>query len=226
MIKQEYTDYLSHSHFESAFFYAEMANKIECASFKDKCFGRVAHDSFVLNAVISSVCALEAHINEFTHLTCEELPNNTLDRSDFRKLSILKKYSIILDLLKREPFDKSIEPYQSVVLLIKLRNALVHHKPVLQPIERSIERSYVGDVKPIKLVKQLKGKFNLNPLVPDWAPLWTGKILSAGCANWAADSALNFILVFSNKFGDTSRESFSYEQVRRFAHSDYWKNIL
>ncbi|WP_114717186.1 hypothetical protein [Vibrio cholerae] len=224
MIQQEHTDYLSHSHFESAFFFAEMANKIECASSKDKYFQRVAHDSFVMNAIISSVCALEAHINEFSHLTLAELPNSTLAKFDvtsFEKQSIIDKYSIILDLLKKEPFDKSIEPYQSVDLLIKLRNALVHYKPFIQPIEIN----YVGNVKPIKLVKQLKGKFNLNPLVADWTPLWTGKILSAGCANWAAESALNFIFMFSNKFGDTSRESFSYNQVRKFANSAHWENI-
>ncbi|EOX1298631.1 hypothetical protein ACPDLO_003685 [Vibrio cholerae] len=225
MIHQEHTDYLSHSHFESAFFFAEMATKIECASSQDKYFERVAHDSFVLNAIISSVCALEAHINEFSYLTLAELPNSTLAKLDitsFEKQSILEKYCIILDLLKKEPFDKSIEPYQSVDLLIKLRNALVHYKPFLQPIESG----YVGDVKPIKLVKQLKGKFKLNPLVADWAPLWTGKILSAGCASWAAESALNFILLFSYKFGYTSRESFSYDKVRKFANSAHWENIL
>ena len=209
-----------------------MAKKIEEKGSDNKYFQRVTHNSFVTNSIISSVCALESYINEwfarFEHLK----PDSSSDAKLIGELwelgiprtasyPILKKYQIALMLSKQDLFDESAEPFQSASILIRLRNALVHYEPTFEPIDHA---DYDGSFKPHSLTKKLQGRFSLNPLVQDWAPLWTNKILGYGCANWSAETALALINMFNELSGNKKKPS--YDKVREFAHSPEWRDIL
>ncbi|GIB10836.1 hypothetical protein VCSRO184_3583 [Vibrio cholerae] len=235
-MKRAIADILSQGHIEAAFFFAEMAKKIEEKGSDNKYFERVTYSSFVTSSIISSACALEAYINEWFAMFEHLKPDASSDAKLISDLwgqgiprtasyPILRKYQIALMLSKSDLFDEYAEPYQSALILIKLRNALVHYEPTFEPPEHA---DYKGSCKPHSLSKQLKGRYPLNPLVADWAPLWTGKLLSAGCANWAAETAQEFMNHFNRLvvYRTHRTQELNYEKVREFAHSSEWENIL
>lgn len=95
----------------------------------------------------------------------------------------LSKYQLLLAFGRQERLDQSAEPYQSAKLLIQLRNALVHFRPIS-----------VDDNSRHSLEARLAGKFPANRLLPTGAvSSWPNSVLSAGCAEWAIASAEAFV---------------------------------
>ncbi len=112
------------------------------------------------------------------------------------RLSILEKYDAIHISLTESPLDKGKEPYQSLRLLIKLRNALVHFFPESVPSDSTREADEIHELE-----KSLRGRFPDNPRVSPGNPWYPDKCLGAGCAQWAVDTSRTFADAFCSSLG-------------------------
>ena len=97
----------------------------------------------MVGAIFSAVAFLEAVINElfidtvheYEHGPAQQLPADVKQRlaaawdqaTEF--MAILTKFQAALVLAGKDSFDPGRQPYQSVKVLIELRNALTHSKP-------------------------------------------------------------------------------------------------
>ena len=127
-------------------------------------YTEVAH--YAIGAVLLSVAALEAGINEIylaavdnAHKNYQQLSNDQVRMlsclwEEIEQFSILKKYQVALVACGKETFNKGADPFQSVSDLITVRNRLVHFKPEWDNIP--------GEHK--KIEKRLKKKFEENKL--------------------------------------------------------------
>jgi len=166
------------------------------------------HQSYVTGAIFTSVAFLEATINEIfmdtsdssSYGELEELGEETLKLMNsmwevLSHSSTLNKFQKALVLTNKASFDKGSLPYQDVDLLIKLRNALTHYEPQTI-ITHLVKESKINEKN---ISKNLKGKFELNPLIGAGASYFPHKILSYGCSKWAVNSSLNFTDEFFKK---------------------------
>lgn len=109
-----------------------------------------------------------------------------------KESKILERYQKVMKLRGIEPFERGLEPYQSVDVLIKLRNALVHFKPEWHDEQKEHR----------KLGERLRGEFALNPFITEGTGvLFPQRCMSYGCAKWAVDSTLAFMKEFSERMG-------------------------
>jgi hypothetical protein len=201
---------LSRSHallgglFTSASFFAAESRKMENlddATEDDK----QRHRAFVLGAVTCSALSLEAYINEF-YIDCTEGSSNLPEK--FRGDSVLQSHWIVLEQVREKtlvkfeaavtrcagkPYDKSRAPYQDAVLLIDLRNFIVHYKS-----ERDTELN-----KHAKLERQLTGKFPECSMYAANALWFPHRCLSAGCAEWSVKTAEALVDDFRSQTGYT-----------------------
>jgi hypothetical protein len=155
--------------------------------------------SLCVSSVLASVAFLEALVNEVWQ-DAADIPADEDNRrlaglsrmevarlrelwqSDGveRNLKILEKYNVALVAADKPALDKGREPFGSVRVAVRLRNALVHFIPELQWHDEEHE-----------LQQALRGKFAENPL--PIAGLWyPHKALGAGCARWAWQKCLVF----------------------------------
>ena len=160
-----------------------------------------------MSAIFSSVAFLEANINEFFEscISNDRIVNSVSDRYHLAfvalnddevpkklKLPILSKYNSTLKILELEEFEHSAQPYQDISLVVRLRNMLTHHDP--EEVTTDIEIGESFGVTGNQLIeKQLRNKFSTNPFTGLGNPFFPDKAISAGCAAWAADSALEFV---------------------------------
>src|SRR6266496_689288 len=177
----------------------------------------VAHHSSVTGALMHSVASLEALVNEILTDAAEGKPTAVqgltpgqlgevrklaaLPQTD--RLSILEKYDAVHVILTGTPLDKGKEPYQSVQLLIKLRNALVHFFPESVPSDSTREADEIH-----RLEKSLRKQFPENRRTSPGNPWYPDKCLGAGCAQWAVDTSRAFADTFSRSLGIETPESF------------------
>jgi len=153
--------------------------------------------SYATAAVLSSVAALEASINEVYIDAIDEiqaLPGLSRDQvwdlwPHVEDKPILDKYQLTLTLCGREQMDVGTEPLQSVQTLIRIRNALVHFKPEWHNEQREHR----------KLGKQLQGKFALSPFPNSKAPVFPMRCMTQGLADWAICSVSSFASGFAER---------------------------
>lgn len=87
------------------------------------------------------------------------------------------KMNTVLVLAGYDLLDKD-GPMLDAKTVIKLRNDLIHYKPV-----------WVAHERVDKLERRLQSKqLKSNPLVPDGNPYWPDRLLSADLGRWALDS--------------------------------------
>jgi hypothetical protein len=175
------------------------------------------HRSHVIMAIFSAVAFLEAFVNaiwqdasekahgEHTPYT-EGIPDTAMatmrelwngkDGAE-RMMSVQSKFQLALVCAGHDRMDEGAEPFQSVDLLIGLRNALVHFKPHAQgdtPEEVALRLR--------KLMRGLKGKITParenQQTLSDWYP---NKVLGAGCAAWACESVIAFAREWHTRMG-------------------------
>src|SRR5436305_9835978 len=178
----------------------------------------VQHRSFVIGSFFSAVAFLEASINEFfadvadgesyvrKNLTGTVASRISglwrLDIPRTARYSVLQKYEIAERISDVATLRSDTKVYQEVVVLTRVRNALMHFEPETIKIrlgDRS-EQQHRFD-------KFLKGKFGENPLVRWLVPRYPDLYLSHGCANWAVRSAIDFVDDFFDRMGiDTPYE--------------------
>lgn len=205
---------LSHYHLYSAFFFTQHAESIEeTASQMANSSVVYRYRAFIMGAVFSSVAFLEAKLTELrsdaedgggvsaTGLTpaqrkaiaaaLDALPPSvrTLDR-----------YQAVLDATGKIPFKADQPPYRSALLVIKLRNYLVHFPGewLALPDEESAPLRQ-SDLPLIE--RQLKGQFPSTKFAWSAQPFFPDHCLSAGCARWATESSLSFAQEFSTRAG-------------------------
>lgn len=176
----------------------------------------VEHRSAVTAAIFTSVAFLEASVNELfasaDHDNLEVgggrggLPQRgrrllALLGEPLERASTLDRYQIALGLLDREPFETGAQPFQDTVLLVKLRNMLVHYRPEWRP--GAIDGA--ASDPDTKVEKALVGKgFKPNPFTSDVNPFFPDRCLGHGCAAWAWASALAFASDFFRRIGVTA----------------------
>ncbi|MCV7388366.1 hypothetical protein [Mycolicibacterium porcinum] len=165
------------------------------------------HRADAINAVVSSVMFLEGFVNELFSDVADK-PRGTprtrglseTAREQMRELwkggavpsdriSIIHKYQLALLCAGKRTFDPGRAPLQDVVALIQLRNYLIHYNSE-SPNTVELQKAFVG-------VIQRAGE-NRQPVGP---PLFPNKVLGAGCANWACDSAASFVDEWQERLG-------------------------
>lgn len=180
------------------------------------------HRAYCMNSVISTVCFLESTIN---HLYWEmwgdihrindgddpiHFPEAQKYRQNIKdaehnppegqkKLSnrlvdagILGKYNIFLDVNDIDEFDKDTAPAEPVDRVLDIRNELVHFEPRwIQGGGKDYTENEYG------FEEDLKGRFELNPLMPQGNAFFPDQCLSYGCAEWSARVSKGFVSHFS-----------------------------
>jgi hypothetical protein len=205
--------YFSGQHLWAAQHFAKRATDLE-ADLTTLLERRHEHRSLVIASIVSATAFLEASINElfqdaadgnkFNVTALPEATRNHLtsvwagfEQENVERWSILAKHQMALLVCDRTSFDPGAEPYQSAKLLITLRNALVHSKP--ETNEPNGEHRFQ---------KSLRGRFPLSAIPTDaHRPFFPDQCLSAGCANWAVDSAGQFSSQFHSRLGVAPRSS-------------------
>ena len=211
--------YFSQVHLRTAVLFAQMSKKIE-ANTRQTQRDREMHWSYVVTSVMTSVAFIEAAINEVYSDAAEDMKYQNMAPDVTGKLaaiwqiesfrrgaSLLEKYQVALRLADKTEFNKGEAPCQDVVLVVRLRNALVHFVP--QTVTVGASPGLTLDRGTHELEKCLKGKFPLNPLAlkikqgggikgvahfeTDFvAPFFPDECLGYGCAKWAFGSCLAF----------------------------------
>jgi hypothetical protein len=159
---------------------------------------REQHIDCSMSAVLHSATFVEAMINELFADAADEHGLTSdgylapLDRSVIEMMAAwwtetndgqartMLKYQLLLLFAGAAKLDSGCEPYQSVDLVIRLRNLIVHFRPTT-----------VFADEPDRLMDALRSKrFALNGLLPPNShPFWPSAVLGAGCAAWAWQSA-------------------------------------
>jgi hypothetical protein len=114
---------------------------------------------------------------------------------------IWKKFDDTLTSAGKESFNKGVSPYQDIVLLVNLRNALIHYKPKWVTVLS--ENQIVDEVDDAKIdALQKQHKFPLNPLTEGFfTSFFPDRCLSHGCAKWAVNSSIKFVEEFYQRIG-------------------------
>lgn len=167
---------------------------------------RVEHQGAVLAAIMQAVASLEAEIYEvLVHGPGHHRGSNGLDTEAQKFLSpmidlidseeILERYSLVLHLLKKKPLPRSNTIWEHTLLLVRLRNSVVHYKS-----------RWNSEVESTKLLTSLKGLRHAKPpFVSENSSFFPRQCLSAACARWAARSALSFLNAFYANLGFPDR---------------------
>jgi hypothetical protein len=215
--------YLSLNHIQAAAHFARQSKRIQSLpdyhtlSAPEQQDRIAEHRAYVIGSILSSVCFLEAAINELfadaaghTRGWVNPLGADVLkliaSRWTVEKLErsarLLEKYEIGLSLAAKPPFDRGAAPYQDVRDLVLLRNALVHAKPESVTTVSEMDPTSV-DVQ--RLEKLLRAKnFAMNPFLNGLAnPFFPDKCLGHGCARWGVASAFAFADEFFSRLGLT-----------------------
>jgi hypothetical protein len=175
------------------------------------------HRGHILTSIILSVAFIEAAINEVLQDAFDEHRTAKLDKVD-REVQVrwaalweamdqgdtgrvLNRYQAALVMADCEPFDQGEEPFQSVKLLIRLRNHLIHYKP----------ETVFAD-SPEKLADALRAHVAKNPLSTNQAEVdgW----LSNNCAEWAIAAAKDFVGEFAARTGARPNYQLTLESLR------------
>jgi hypothetical protein len=143
-----------------------------------------------------SVASLESYVNEvFVHhdtllpaVRTEILVKRW--RTHERK-PLLDKVDLALLLVGGGSVDREVRPAQDVVLLIQLRNALIHFKP--EWFDEQKEHAKLSD--------RLAGRFAPSSFFQMGEPIFPRAWATHACTAWAVRSAKEFIKVFENQAG-------------------------
>ncbi len=152
--------------------------------------------SYVSAAVLSSVAALEANINEVFSdvqdgiivIEGVDVESLLISWEKVEKKALLAKYDYFLSLTNRPTLNKGDTMYQYASILIRVRNALVHYKPEWYSAQRNH----------LTISRQLQGKFSFSPFVDKRAPIFPMRCMTHGLAEWSVQTVLRFAESFSN----------------------------
>jgi hypothetical protein len=167
------------------------------------------HRSYATTAALSSVAFLEGVVNaswqdafdEKSTVYTDGIPESALatmrelwrGTEQYEWKALLEKSQAALELAGSERMPNR-DPYQSVKVLIRLRNALVHFKPETRRPDTD------ADLEQRLKTKITKRRENQAPIGHPWFP---NKALGAGTAQWACDSCIEFARQWHQSMGLT-----------------------
>lgn len=162
-----------------------------------------------LVAIVFSAAALEAFINETTEVAKRDPQPAAIrvfadlaDELERSRESVRLKFLLARSALVGSAYDKGAQPYQDFELLIALRNALVHLKPV-EEYEFSPGNG-CWSVKMPSVIRGLESKQLLADIVePDARSPWTIWISTQAVARWACNAAANMVQSFLQVLPET-----------------------
>lgn len=155
---------------------------------------QIEHRGLACAVIMQCAAALETESHEIcAHGPASHLGSNDIDREVTPFLSPLadivddqstmKRFSLILHVLRKQSIDAGTEPYQSAALVVRLRNEIVHYKS-----------RWGADIESASLFRSLLAKRHRDPPFTDprmnFFPL---RCLSADCAAWALVSVVAFL---------------------------------
>jgi len=163
------------------------------------------HRAYVVGAIVQSAAALESEISEVVmHGPGHHLGSNGLDTPARDFLSpmadvidgeqTLRRYELVLHLLRKPQFDRGADPYQSADLLIKLRNELIHYK--------SKWGSSMNDKRLFERLEKLG--FDKPAFVSALTNFFPHRCLNASLASWTVTTGVAFINAFYRELGIVS----------------------
>ena len=185
-------------------FFADQARAIEAEQSVDQNM-QMEHRAYVTGAIMQATAALESEVSQIVaYGPGQHLGTNRTDleakqflfplADEIDSAPVVRRYDMILHLLRKEPMDQSTKTHQWAVLLTRLRNALVH-------FESKSGQEMGGQ----KLFKGLKSLGHQKPsFVQGNVNFFPHECLSAECAEWAWKSAVAFLDTFSEKLGKPS----------------------
>jgi hypothetical protein len=220
-------NYLSTYHLWAAAHFATLAAQLE--ENRDKNYSTeliFKHRSYVVGSILLCVAYIEATLNEVWSdiATSHSEKSNTIDKmvltkgiqsklrrkwnaKKTKKMGTLDKYKVVLQTAQKTPFLTGENPYQSVVALIKLRNALSHYVPETLKLEPFTELESKADTDHKRLAKKLRAhiKAPYNPFFSPNNPPFPDLFLCYGCAQWGVDSSYAFTSYFHKQLGIAPR---------------------
>lgn len=155
-----------------------------------------AESQHAIISTVFSVAALEAFLNELSGLfaqgalaagherfaRCEPV----LRELDERKESLLMKISVLHAIVGERPFDKGSPPWQDLVALIAVRNAIIHRRPTMLFLDASAP--YGARLEQKKVPQRLKERCGIDCNQP-----WSAVIRSSAVATWSVQTAADCI---------------------------------
>lgn len=190
-------DYFSTNFLWSALRTSRLVGELETAKGNQPRFD-MAHRSYAASSVIASATFLEAAISELFQDASDghglrddgylaPLASDVVARMAIiwrateqgRSLKPAEKWQWLLECAGYARLDPGTAPARDALLLVQLRNVLVHFKPE----DISAEEEHA-------LTKRLRGKFPDNKLAAGSGnPWWPSHGLGHGCTGWAVRSA-------------------------------------
>ena len=144
--------------------------------------------------------ALECYINDFTEQSSRETfisgvkPLNDLsyilDAMESAKASIIAKIEMIFFLLTGSAIEKGSKKHQDLLMLVRLRNELVHRKPESTG-EWGVEED--KEFEPHKFVKFFSDRGVIELPSPSSPPTWSQYLNKPEVAKWAYNSVASTI---------------------------------
>ncbi|HXM94458.1 MAG TPA: hypothetical protein VOA64_09425 [Candidatus Dormibacteraeota bacterium] len=171
------------------------------------------------SALISLVFA-EASLEAFLNESIELASDNSHDAQepqivssfaqlmpDFERSRLESKFQLAHWMLTGKPYEKSAQPYQDFLLLMRVRNTLLHYKP--DPplgIPGEEQLTVVGSTSN-KVLDSLRSKNILADLQPGVQASWTAFVSTKAVGEWACNAASQMVLDFLSKLPPSSWES-------------------
>jgi hypothetical protein len=213
--------HLSIQHIKSARRFRDQANKIE-SIYTDR--DDIPQDEaekyriYSMNSILATSNFINTYIEEFVSDICDdkskidngesathhpnikpEYRNKIANASNIdnrlRCSPAPGKYNVVLDIADINKFDEA--PMEQMHLLNRLRNEIIHFNP--QWTEGGQSKTYTNDEYGFE--EDLKGRFDLNPLMADGNAFFPSQCISYGCAKWSLRYGRSLVYHFSNKIG-------------------------
>ncbi len=177
---------------------------------------RHRHRAYVVGSILSSVAFLEATINEkFSDAADREWSMPVMEHApkhrdalanawigEVKRISTLAKYDLALRLGDLPTLEPGQRPRQDVELVLKIRNALVHHEP--EWVYTAGRETPLHIQHQHRFQKAVSGRFADNPFTLSGDPYWPEKCLSASCAQWALRAIEKFVDEFERMVAGSS----------------------
>lgn len=167
------------------------------------------HRALIVGAIVQSAAPLESEIYEVARFGpgCH-LGSNGVDAAAREFLSpmadvidgepTLRRYDLVLHLLRRPALDRAAHSYQAACLLVRLRNEIIHYK------YKSKWGAEMKEERP-KLIKQLEQlRFEKPGFISPHANFFPHRCLSASLASWSVATTVAFINCFYDALAITS----------------------
>jgi len=155
-------------------------------------------ESFV--SIMLSAMALECYINDFTHSASQELfqinikplrdLSYVLNVLESSRSTLISKIESIHFLLTGSEIDKGSMHIQDLVMLIRLRNELVHRKPESHGDWGVKDKS---EFEPHKFVKYFSDRGIIDRPPSNAPPVWSQFINQPIVAKWAYNTVVHNI---------------------------------